>query len=97
MLVSTEGGCQPRWRADGKELFYVHGQSLMAVSMEAGQSLKPRIPTMLFKTRSGRTSDVAWEYVVTPDGQRFLFKELVFEETGSPLVVVLNWQAMLNR
>ena len=95
-LVSTEGGCQPRWRADGKELFYLHGQRLMAVPIEADSSLKPGMPTMLFNMRVGRTSDVAWEYVSAPDG-RFLFKELVFEEDGSPLVVVLNWHTLLER
>jgi hypothetical protein len=74
----------------------LHGQRLMAVPIEADSSLKPGIPTMLFEMRVGRTSDVAWEYVSAPDG-RFLFKDLVFEEDGSPLVVVLNWHSLLER
>ncbi len=95
--ISADGGCQPRWRADSRELFYVNGRSLMAVSI-AGQSLlQPATPMRLFETHVGRNSDVSWDYVVAADGQRFLVKDLVYEEDGSPMVVVLNWRRLLRQ
>ena len=51
----------------------------------------------LFQTRIGRNSELTWDYDVTRDGQRFLMKELVFEEGGSPMLVILNWQQLLGR
>jgi Tol biopolymer transport system component len=96
-LVSAEGGCQPRWRSDGKELFYMRGERLLSVAIEGDASLRPGIATTLFEVRVGRTSVLRWEYVVTPDAQRFLIKELVFDEAGSPIIVVLNWQTLLSR
>lgn len=95
--ISVDGGCQPRWRADGRELFFLHAQQFMTASIEAAPSLKPGIPTRLFSVRAGRTSDLMWEYAVVPDGQRFLFKELLFEDAGSPMTVVLDWEAALTR
>lgn len=95
--VSTEGGCQPRWRADGKELFYVHLRDVMSVPIVSGPSFKPALPTRLFSTHAGRTSVLSWDYVVAAEGQRFLIKDLVFDESGSPMVVVLNWQGLLRR
>lgn len=92
--VSTDGGCQPRWRVDGKELFYLNRQGLMAVSIAADSTFRPGLPVKLFDTRAGRTSGVMWDYAAARDGQRFLFKELVFDESGSPMVVVLDWQAL---
>jgi hypothetical protein len=95
--ISTDGGCQPRWRADGKELFYLSGERLMAVAIDAASSLKPVLPAPLFAAHVGRNSELTWDYVARPDGQRFLLKELVFDQDGSPMVVVLNWQRLLRR
>jgi DNA-binding winged helix-turn-helix (wHTH) protein/Tol biopolymer transport system component len=96
-LVSAEGGCQPRWRADGRELFYLHSQQMMSVSIEAFSPLKLGTPTLLFNAQVGRASVVTWDYVAAADGRRFLLKDLVFEEGGSPIEVTLNWQTLLRR
>ena len=69
----------------------------MAVAIDGNPGLKPAVATVLFTMRVGRYSEVTWDYVAAPDGQRFLYKELGFEEGGSPLVVVLNWQGLLSR
>lgn len=95
--VSIDGGCQPRWRADGKELFYLHGRTIWSASIETLPSFRTGPPRALFDTRAGRTSGHDWDYAPSPDGQRFLFKELAFEASGAPLVVVLDWQAQLPR
>ena len=70
--VSTDGGGQPKWRADGKELFYVAPSGrLMAVdvSVSAGR-LEVALPVSLF---GGLNADPIWDmYALTRDGQRFL-------------------------
>jgi Tol biopolymer transport system component len=102
--VSMAGGNQPRWRPDGKELFYVAPDGLlMAVSIEVGadKTLETGAPVPLFATRlasgSGITGVVTKpQYAVAPDG-RFLMNVAVEEATGSPITVVLNWDAELKK
>jgi hypothetical protein len=95
--VSSDGGCQPRWRADGKELYYLHGRHLYAVPVAASSTLNPGVPLPLFESHVGRNSSVSWDYVAGPDGRRFILKDVVYEPGGSPMVVVLNWRALLHR
>ncbi len=93
--VSVNGGTQPRWRKDGKELFYVEADSLMAVRVSMGPTLRLGSPEKLFSSeglriRSGRSSN----YDVTPDGQRFVLAEPVAAEAEEPTIrVVQNWFA----
>jgi Tol biopolymer transport system component len=102
--LSTIGGTQPRWRADGKELFFVAPDlELMGVPIAAGTdgSLSAGTPVPLFRTRlfdeHGGTSVFARpQYAVAPDG-RFLMTVTVEARTTPPITVVLNWQAALKR
>ncbi len=104
--VSTAGGSQPRWRTDGKELFYVaHDARLMAVPIATGldgQTLEPSAPMPLFSTRLATGANVAvgglsrQQYSVARDG-RFLMNTAVEEETAPSITVVLNWDAGLNK
>ena len=93
--VSVNGGTQPRWRKDGKELFYVEGDSLMAVPVSIGPSLSLDSPEKLFSSeglriRSGRSSN----YDVSSDGQRFVLAEPVAAKAEEPTIrVVQNWFA----
>jgi hypothetical protein len=85
--VSTNGGRWPRWRRDGRELFYISGDgTLTAVTIQAAGTLEVGLPVPLFRTGATRQYDVA------PDGQRFLFVEPT-EAEQSPLTVVVNWSA----
>ena len=97
--VSTDGGDQVRWRPDGKELFFVApDRQLMAVPIRLGpdsQTLETGTPVPLFETRVG-----GWagglpgpQYVVSPDGRRFLMNTLREEAITSPITVILNWKA----
>ena len=95
--VSTNGGAQVRWRPDGKELFYLSlDNRLMAVPIRAssdGQSVDAGTPVVLFPaTRLGAPAQSVQmqQYVVSPDGQRFLLNT-VLDDILSPIVVVLNW------
>ena len=93
--VSTNGGAQPRWRRDGKELFYLAAdQKLMAVAVKGEASFEVGTPKVLFQTRElvGR-----YRYAVTTDGQRFLVNTPLEEASTAPITVVLNWTAGLKR
>jgi Tol biopolymer transport system component len=89
--VSTGGGVIPRWRRDGKELFYNGGGKLMAVDVkENGSSFEAGIPKVLFEGIR------ALSYDVSGDGQRFLIAVPVEESTPESITVVLNWTADLK-
>jgi dipeptidyl aminopeptidase/acylaminoacyl peptidase len=94
--ISTAGGRDPRWRGDGKEIFYTaEDGKLMAVPIKAGTALEPGVPVALFETRTRNQG--GWRYDVTPDGQRFLVITKVQEQEALPMTVVVNWTAGLKR
>ena len=97
--VSTAGGEQPRWRADGKELFYLSADhKLMSVEVNTeGATFEHRAPTVLFGTRIGGIDTPGNYYAVTANGQRFLLNNLIAEAAYTPITVVLNWTADLKR
>jgi Tol biopolymer transport system component len=88
--ISPAGGTQPRWRRDGKEIFYVNDDALMAATVDAaGAGLQIGAAQPLFKFRNPGMNRSYYD--VAPDGQRFLFETRV-EDTGSPsITVVVNW------
>jgi Tol biopolymer transport system component len=88
--VSTGAGRRPRWRGDGRELFYMSGDKLMAVELRQGAPLEVGVPKELLKVSSGE------DYAATRDGQRFLFTTHL-QEIPPPPTVVLNWTAGLKR
>ena len=95
--VSTGGGGQPRWRGDGRELFYrALDGTLMSVAMNAGATIEPGAPRKLFSTKLPMDETLD-EYAVTADGQRFLVLVPLGEAAPSPITVVLNWTAGLKR
>jgi Tol biopolymer transport system component len=102
VLVSTGGGAEPRWRRDGKELFYVSPNgTLMAVDVTLTPTLNVGPPRELFKSpiASGGPRAFAFHYDVTPDGKRFLLiaRPDQTAPAASPITVVLNWQATLRK
>ncbi|HSE62641.1 MAG TPA: protein kinase [Thermoanaerobaculia bacterium] len=97
--VSMAGGSEPRWRRDGKELFYLAPDGkLMAVAVKEGPTFDADAVTPLFSTRLRQhvSSGDLFTYDVAADGQRFLLNTDVGEVTSSPLTVVLNWTADLK-
>jgi Tol biopolymer transport system component len=99
--VSTGGGRQPRWRRDGKEIFYISADGkLMAVEVKAGLTFEALAAKPLFDTPIKVYVWVAPlskdSYAVSGDGQRFLINN--FTETSAPLfTVVMNWTADLKK
>jgi Tol biopolymer transport system component len=95
--VSTNGGHEPRWRADGREIYYLSAdRKLMAVSVGAGPTFA--VPKPLFQTRvPAGVEAFRTHYVPTRDGQRFLINTQTGDPSPNPITVVLNWTAALNR
>jgi serine/threonine protein kinase len=97
--ISTDGGSHAAWRRDGRELFYLNSDKMMAVSIQLEPEFKAVKPRLLFQGRY--VDDQLREdrnYDVTPDGQRFVMVQA--GEPNSPsteIHVVLNWSEELKR
>jgi hypothetical protein len=100
--ISKNGGYHPRWRGDGKELFYyaADGQ-LMAVPIQGDTTLEIGTPVPLFRLRllNGPNGAQGFraQYDVTRDGQKFLLNVPVEDAPTPPITVVLNWTAGLKK
>jgi eukaryotic-like serine/threonine-protein kinase len=98
--VSTAGGDQAQWSADGKELFYIAAdRNLMAVSINKSAALEIGRPEVLFQTNSPITgiTDDRNNFVPARDGRRFLINTLDETKNAQPLTFVLNWAANLKK
>jgi len=97
--VSDAGGDQPRWRSDGKELFYLAPDSrMMAVPVKTEANFDAGTPTALFQAdpRELVATSEQFSYDVSKDGQKFLINTQL--KTGTaPMSVMLNWSAKLNQ
>ena len=94
--VSTGGGAQPRWRNDGKELYWIAPDAkLMAAPIAVkGNSIEPGAPVALFQTRiflGGTDNPNRGQYNVAPDG-RFLINSILSDEAVLPITIVQNWR-----
>jgi Tol biopolymer transport system component len=98
--VSASGGSEPKWRGDGKELFYLAADGrVMAAAVHPGSSLEIGTPTPLFRVRIGPSRNFGYDvnYSVTNDGQRFVIRTLGEESAPAPTTtVVLNWHATVD-
>jgi len=88
--ISTDGGYEPRWRADGREIYYLSAdQKLMVVSVEPGPSFSG--PKALFQTDTGAAvSPQRTHYVPSRDGRRFLVSTPAAERAPISITIVLN-------
>jgi len=91
--VSRGGGTEPRWRGDGKELFYLGPhREVTAVEVNAGETFSVGAPTKLFafQARAGISSTDLFTYDVAKDGKRFIVNRYVRPDVVAPLVVLLR-------
>ena len=93
--VSDDGGASPVWSADGHELFYLQGQSLMSAVVRLGSAFETDRPRLLFKLRSPPIG-MGDAYDVTPDGKRFVFIEGLPRTMPSHANLVTNWFTEVN-
>ena len=98
-LISTEGGMEPVWNPNGRELFYRSGGKMMAVDIATQPSFTAGKPRLLFEGRYEPTPATAPNYDVSPDGQRFLMLKPSEAGDAAPtqINVVLNWFEELKR
>ncbi|HMA18360.1 MAG TPA: hypothetical protein VKS03_07970, partial [Thermoanaerobaculia bacterium] len=95
--VSSAGGIDPSWSADGKQIYYRSAdQKLMAVDIQTDDGFKAGIPQALFVARV-QPGTMRNKFVASADGQRFLFVAPLGREALTPTTVVLNWNADLGR
>ena len=99
MRISTAGGIYPRWRGDGRELYYATADNeLMAVDVQVdGDTLAAEIPRRLFEVDFRTTGPANNRFDVTADGQRFLVNTRVEEGAVAPITWVLSWTADLEQ
>jgi eukaryotic-like serine/threonine-protein kinase len=97
--ISTDGGNEPVWNRNGRELFYRNGDKMMAVEITTEPSFSAGNPKMLFQGGYVRTNASFPEYDVSPDGQRFLMLKPTELAQAAPtqIDVVLNWAEELKR
>jgi len=96
--VSAGGGTQPRWRKDGRELFYLSPESKMIAAEVTVGAQDFRVGTVrsLF-TLSGLGQVPGYIYDVTSDGQKFLAVQDLVHTSTAPLTLVVNWDAELKK
>jgi Tol biopolymer transport system component len=100
--VSVDGGLAPRWRRDGKELFFAapDNRALYSVAIASLEPFRAGIPKKLFSTSAavafGERARVA-VYDAMPDGGRFLFAIPTEDPVSSRVTMVVNWAASLKR
>ena len=95
--ISTNGGSFPRWRSNGKEIYYIApDNTLMAVEVTTGSQFAAGTPKALFRSRI-KSLDVGFQYDVSPDGNRFLVNEVPEEKQAQSITVVQNWTAELKK
>jgi len=93
--ISYGGGQEPRWSADGKELYYVTlDWKVMAVPVSTDPVFQAQNSTFLFQAPQ-QPATTEGDYTV--DGKRFLFFSPVVQTGQVPFTVVLNWQAGLKK
>jgi len=98
--VSRGGGEEPRWRGDGKELFYLGPDSrLMAVDVKNSSGFEVGPPVALFPIhlRQPLSAMDFFSYDVTADGQKFLVNTKVDSSTSAPLSIILNWSSEIEK
>jgi eukaryotic-like serine/threonine-protein kinase len=96
--VSTEGGTEPAWNRNGRELFYRSGDKMMSVDVTTQPSFSVGKSRMLFEGQYAPTPYPGTNYDVSPDGQRFLMVKPGEQEAATTQInVVLNWFEELKR
>jgi Tol biopolymer transport system component/tRNA A-37 threonylcarbamoyl transferase component Bud32 len=91
--VSAAGGSLPRWRGDGKEIFYISlDNKMMAVPLETTPGFHAGAPLPLFAVHPGAGT----VYDVAADGKRFLVNSLPADQGSPPLSLIVNWTSLLK-
>jgi Tol biopolymer transport system component len=96
-LVSSGGGSLPRWRGDGREIFYMtpSGALMSAATNPSGAEFASERPAVLFQTRTLPKNP--WNlYDATADGQKFIVNIPLEWSSSAPIKVMVNWNDKLR-
>jgi dipeptidyl aminopeptidase/acylaminoacyl peptidase len=89
--ISSENGRRPRWRADGRELFFIAAPDrLMAVDVEPGAVPRFGTPRELFRFPVDG-------YEVAPDGQKFVLASLGGADPSKPMTLITRWPQLMKK
>jgi dipeptidyl aminopeptidase/acylaminoacyl peptidase len=95
--ISRNGGWGPKWRGDGKEIYFLAlDGTMMAADVTLGKEVQASVPLALFATTLLKTQD-RHTYTVTKDGKRFLLIVPEQHQAVTPITVVLNWPSLLKK
>jgi eukaryotic-like serine/threonine-protein kinase len=96
--ISNDGGTEPRWRGDGRALYYLDpGRGIMAAAVETSAGFRHTAPVLQVPVRGAVTSGGGTGFDATQDGRRFLIRERAEEpDPAAPMHVILNWPALLT-
>jgi serine/threonine-protein kinase len=97
LQISTEGGTEPVWARNGKELFYMNGDKLMVVEVKTQPAIEAGKPHMLFEDARFVIISSTPNYDVSPDGRRFLMVQTEEPQSRPEVNVILNWFDELKR
>jgi len=99
--ISFEGANQPKWRKDGKELFYLTlDKRLMATEVKTGSAFEVGNTTQLFESEAAPDLLARWnlrQYFPAGNGQRFLVNRIVTNPASTEITVLLNWKSLLDK
>jgi Tol biopolymer transport system component len=97
-LVSTDGGTEPLWSRDGRELYFQSGTRLMAVTVTSGTSFSASVPRLLYDGRFFATTNLNTSFSISKDDTRFLRIQPADQGKGiTRIELVLNWFSELAK
>ncbi|MEO5799794.1 MAG: hypothetical protein ABIS00_10190, partial [Gemmatimonadales bacterium] len=97
-LVSTDGGTEPLWSRDGRELFFQSANRLMGVTVTSGATFSASPPRPMYEGKFFRTVTLNTSFAIAKDGARFLRIQPMDQEPAiTQIEVVLNWFTALKR
>ena len=99
LQISKDGGTEPVWNQNGRELFYRTGSKMMVVDVDTRTTFTAGKPRLLFEGKYLPTPATSPNYDVSPDGQRFLMLTAADpeEQAQTEINVVFNWFEELKR
>ena len=95
--ISDSGGMSPRWREDGKELYYLAlDGKIMAADISMGAKIDSGKPQELFISHV-QLNDKVYSFSPNSDGTRFLWLKQLTDTASTPITIVLNWTSLLDQ
>ena len=97
--LSSNGGHWPTWSGDGKEIFFISGNDMMAAEVVPGPTFQFRPPHSLFKVRPPENflNGAHADFSIFPDRQKFLLNQSVSTGESPPMTVIANWTTELKK